>query len=87
MADTTTAALRPCTSINGSFHASLWDDEHKRPIVGGKFEHSVTGLVTTVSTDSYSYLGPPNVDIVIMNLHGSLGVYRAARPFPVERVL
>jgi hypothetical protein len=87
MADTTTAAPRLYTSINGSFHAGLWGDDHKRPIVGGKFEHPVTGLITTASTDSYSYLGPPDVDIVIMNLHESGGVYRAARPFPVERVL
>jgi hypothetical protein len=87
MADTTTTA--PClyTSINGSFHTGAWDDDHKRPIIDGKFEHPVTGLVTTTSTDSYSYLGPPSVDIVILNLHESGGVYRAARPFPVEKVL
>jgi hypothetical protein len=87
MADTTSTAPHPYISENGSFHAGLWDYDHKRPIVDGKFEHPVTGLVTTASKGSYSYLGPPNVDIVVMNLHEKADCYRAARPFPVERVL
>lgn len=75
-------------SLRGEdFHPVHWDAEAKRPIVDGKYSDSKTGGLRT-STGAV-YTGPPSVDIIIMNLHedSNGGIYRATRPFPVEKLL
>ncbi|KAM0425974.1 hypothetical protein ACHAPT_008913 [Fusarium lateritium] len=69
------------------FHPISWDYEAKRPIVDSKYNDPKTGELRTSTGAVYS--GPPSVDIIIMNLHedSNEGIYRATRPFPVEKLL
>ncbi|KAF8861064.1 hypothetical protein BDZ45DRAFT_800280 [Acephala macrosclerotiorum] len=83
---------------DGSFHSGVWDATSKRPIVDGKFEHPITGALTPATGDRYC--GPPDIDILITNIHESGGTESSpppnhpfcghllsARPFPLEKVL
>ncbi|KAF4987445.1 hypothetical protein FDECE_15435 [Fusarium decemcellulare] len=69
------------------FHVPGWDEEAKRPIVDGKYNDPKTGELRTAA--GYEYSGPPAVDIVVTSLHEDTTqcVYRAQRPFPVEKML
>ncbi|BCS26664.1 uncharacterized protein APUU_51375S [Aspergillus puulaauensis] len=69
------------------FHSPGWDYEARTPVVDGKYYDRKTGELRTASGPSYS--GPPDVDIIIQNLHQDTNnrLYRAARPFPVEILL
>ncbi|KAM6510089.1 hypothetical protein FALCPG4_017717 [Fusarium falciforme] len=69
------------------FHPIHWDAEANRPVVDGKYNDPKTEELRT-STGTV-YTGPPSVDIIIMNLHedSNEGIYRATRPFPVEKLL
>ncbi|KAJ4320928.1 hypothetical protein N0V84_005632 [Fusarium piperis] len=75
-------------SLHGDeFHPVHWDAKAKRPIVDDKYNDPKTGELRT-STRAI-YMGPPSVDIIIMNLHedSNEGIYCATRPFPVEKLL
>ncbi|CZR62689.1 uncharacterized protein PAC_12586 [Phialocephala subalpina] len=89
--------LRP----DGSFHSGTWDATLKRPIVAQSTKIQLrenfvpqrkplplsptSPTLTTIRGDQY--FGPPDVDILITNIHESGGTYRSARPFPLEKVL
>ncbi|RMJ17216.1 hypothetical protein CDV36_003121 [Fusarium kuroshium] len=75
-------------SLQGDrFNPVYWDAEANRPIVDGQYNDPRTGELRT-STGA-AYMGPPSVDIIIMNLHqdSNEGIYRATRPFPMEKLL